>query len=260
MKNIVLPDGPNVLTDTKYGPMIYNKYDTYVGKSIEKYGEYSDFEITLLSQLIPKGGLVVEVGANIGAHTIPIAKIVGSSGLVIAFEPQRALHAIICANAVLNQLFNILAIRRAVGNKGGIIIVPNIDYSAQNNFGSLSLGQWESGEQVELQTLDMLGLPVCHLIKIDAEGMEKDVLEGAVNTIMKTRPVLYVENDRRDKQPELISYIKSLGYRLFLHLPYMYNSLNYRNDTENVFGDTVSINMLCIPAEADAYIAELEEL
>ena len=40
----------------------------------------------------------------------------------------------------------------------------------------------------------------------------------------------------------------------------MYNSLNYRNDTENVFGDTVSINMLCIPAEADAYIAELEEL
>lgn len=260
MNNIILPDGPNRLTDTKYGPMLYNRYDTYVGKSIEKYGEYSDFEIALLTQLIPSGGLVVEVGANMGTHTIPLAKTVGNSGLVIAFEPQRALHSIICANAALNQLFNIVALNRAVGSQSGNIIVPNINYDSENNFGSLSLGAWNSGEQVELQTIDMLGLPICSLIKIDVEGMEKEVLEGAKNTISRLRPVMYIENDRKEKQEDLIAYTKSLGYRLFWHLPYMYNPNNYRNDKENIFEGIVSINMLCIPSEADANIEGLEEI
>jgi FkbM family methyltransferase len=260
LKNITLPEGPNKLTDTKYGPMIYNKHDVYVGKSIEKYGEYSDPEVALMTQLIPQGGLVVEVGANMGTHTIPLAKAVGAAGLVIAFEPQRALHSIVCANAALNQLFNIVAFCRAVGNKTGTIIVPNIDYNSKNNFGSLSLGAWEKGEQVELQMLDTLNLPICHLIKIDVEGMEKEVLEGAVETIKKHRPVLYVENDRKEKQAQLIAYTKSLGYRLFWHKPYLYNPDNYRGDKENIFSNIVSINMLCIPAEANADIKGFEEI
>lgn len=260
MKNIILPDGPNRLTDTKYGPMIYNKNDMYVGKSLEKYGEYSDFEMVLLRQLIPKGGLVVEVGSNMGAHTVPIAQAVGDSGLVVAFEPQRALHSIICANAALNQLFNVIPFCRALGNRCGSVIVPNINYKAENNFGSLALGNWETGEQVELQTLDSFALPLCSLIKIDVEGMEKEVLEGAKNTIARFRPVLYVENDKKDKQIELTAFVKSLGYRVFWHLPYLYNQENYNGDTENIFGDIVSINMLCIPAEADANINGLEEV
>lgn len=260
MKNFALPEGPNALTDTKYGLFLYNKNDTYVGKSIEKYGEYSDFEIELLAQLIPKGALVVEVGANMGAHTVALSKIVGENGLVLAFEPQRRLFELICANAALNQLFNIMPLCRALGAFEGAIVVPNINYSVPNNFGALSLGEWQNGEKVELQTLDSLSLPICALIKIDAQGMEMDAIKGAEETIAKFRPVLYVENDREDKKEALIEYIKTLNYRLFWHLPYMYNPNNYRNDSENIFGEIVSMNMVCFPAEADVNVEGLQEI
>lgn len=260
MKTIKLPDGPNALTDTKYGVFVYNKNDAFVGKSIEKYGEYSDAEAELLKQVIPEGALVVEVGANMGALTVPLAQKVGASGVVVAFEPQRRLFELLCANAALNQLFNVLPFCRALGNLCGSVVVPNIDYGIENNFGALSLGGWDVGEHVELNTLDSIALPACSLIKIDVQGMEREVLEGAEGTIKKFRPVLYVENDREEKSETLIEYIKSLDYRLFWHIPYMYNPNNYRQDSENIFGNIVSINMLCLPKEADIEIDGLEEI
>ena len=178
----------------------------------------------------------------------------------MAFEPQRRLFELICANAALNQLFNIMPLCRALGAFEGAIVVLNINYSVPNNFGALSLGEWQNGEKVELHTLDSLKLPICALIKIDVEGMEIDVIRGAEETIKKFRPVLYVENDREDKKEVLIDYIKTLNYRLFWHLPYMYIPNNHRNDSENIFGELVSMNMVCFPAEADISIEGLAEI
>ena len=97
--------------------------------------------------------------------------------------------------------------------------------------------------------LDRYRLPSLRLLKIDVEGMEVDVLLGARRTIVTHRPIIYVENDRRENSARLIGTIQDLGYRLCWHLPRLFNPNNFAGHGENVFPGIVSINMMCVPAE-----------
>ena len=100
-----------------------------------------------------------------------------------------------------------------------------------------------------LVTIDSLELLDCQFIKLDVEGMETEALQGAAATIGRFRPILYVENDRQARSAELIGLLQRYGYRLYWHLPPLFNVKNFRGDTENIFGGKVSVNMICIPAE-----------
>ena len=93
------------------------------------------------------------------------------------------------------------------------------------------------------------GLGRLRFLKIDVEGMEIDVLLGGRELILRTRPVLYVENDRPAKSEALVAYLRSLGYDLYWHTPRLYNPDNYSGNRENVFGGTLSINLFAIPSE-----------
>ncbi len=238
--------GFNRLTRAKHGLMLFNRHDQYIGRSIDLYGEFSEGEVDFFRQVVRPGNVVVEAGANIGAHThtLPLAKLVGEQGQVYAFEPQRIVFQTLCANVALNGLTNVVARCEAVGDAPGAITVPKLDYSRTNNFGGLSLRQDGDGERVPVVTIDSLELPRCHLLKADVEGMELNVLRGAAQTIEKFRPVLYVENDRAEKSPALIKYLQSLGYVLYWHLPSLFNSQNDFQNPHNEFGHTVSVNML----------------
>src|SRR5262249_11514521 len=87
----IATSGFNRLTRTRQGMMLYNRHGVYVGRSIELYGEYSRSEQDLFRQAVQPGWLVLEVGASSGAHTLMLSRQVGKRGMVIAFEPQRAL-------------------------------------------------------------------------------------------------------------------------------------------------------------------------
>ena len=192
------------LKDCRHGRMLFLKRDVYIGRSLDVYGEFSELEGELFAQLLQPGAVVIEVGANIGAHTVHLAKLVGPQGAVLAFEPQRVIHQLLCANVALNELFNVHSFHAAAGRAPGSLKVPPLDYAAENNFGGLSLGGASTGEDVPVVTLDGFNLPAVRLLKVDVEGMEADVLLGARQLIARHRPVLYVENDRRDKSEALI--------------------------------------------------------
>ena len=85
----------------RYGKMIYNKNDIHIGKSLSIYGEWSEPETFLFSQIVKSGNHVIEVGSNIGSHTIMLSKAVGENGKVYAFEPQRHTFQLLCANLAL---------------------------------------------------------------------------------------------------------------------------------------------------------------
>jgi FkbM family methyltransferase len=233
----------------RYGTMMYNIHDAYIGRSLDLYGEFSEGEADLFRRIVRPGMVVVEVGANIGAHTVLLAQLVGPSGRVWAFEPQRIVFQTLCANVALNSLTNVDCRHAAVGEEPGEIVVPLIDYRRDNNFGGLSLGDYREGERVPVVTLDRFDLRQCHLLKIDVEGMEQDVLAGARATIARCRPLLYVENDRLDKSSALIRMIDALGYDLYWHEPPYFNPGNFAGNRENVFGGLISTNMLCCPRE-----------
>lgn len=229
------------LKECRYGPMVYLPVDQYIGQALDKYGEFSEGEAFFFRQLIKPEWIVLDVGANHGAHTIAFAK---NAAEVHAFEPQRILFQILCANVALNALTNVYTHQVAVGRKTGVINVPPLDYTKSANFGALAMGG-TSGEQVPLVTLDTLNL-ACNFIKIDVEGMEEDVIAGGEGVIREHQPILYLENDRPEKSASLIAQLFAWDYRLYWHMPYYFNSNNFFGNPENIYGRTISVNMLGI--------------
>ncbi len=244
------PGGFNELRMCRTGPMLYNKFDEYVGGSLMKYGEYSFAEQRLLSQVVRPGFVVVEAGANIGAHTSHLARCVGPDGEVHAFEPQRIVFQTLCANVALNQCTNVYAYQAALGAETGSVLVPAMNPEIRANFGGVSLQGVIAGERVQQFTLDSLDLPACHVIKVDVEGMEVEVLKGAVGTIESYRPIMYLENDRGGRSEELLTILLQSDYAVYWHIPRLYNPANFAGVAENIFPDVASVNVLCLPLEA----------
>jgi FkbM family methyltransferase len=241
--------GPRAFTRLKrcrHGLTPFLPHDVFIGRSLDLYGEFSEGEVKLFGQLVKAGDVVLDVGANIGAHTLFFAEQVGAAGAVHAFEPQRILFQTLCGNLALNGITNTWAHASAVGAEPGQVVVPPIDYSQPNNFGCLALGAYQAGEQVNVVTLDGLGLTRCDFLKVDVEGMEHAVLRGAAGTIARFRPFLYIENDRADCSTELVSFIDRLGYVMYWHHPPLYSADNYFGNPDNVFKNMYSVNMLCI--------------
>ena len=236
--------------------MVYNSHDRFIGRSLDLYGEFSEGEAVLFQKILRPGMFVVEVGANLGAHTVVLAQAVVPGGGVLAFEPQRLIFQTLCANLALNSIPNVDAHCAAVGAEPGTILVPSLDCYRTNNFGGLALGMHQVGEQVPVVALDNLKLARCDLLKVDVEGMEKAVLLGASATIARCQPLLYVENDRQDKSADLIRTIDGLGYRMFWHIPPLFSPDNFARNSENVFGNIGSFNMFCV--HKDNAIAKLD--
>ena len=250
----------NILVSTNLGPMLVNRNDRYVGQSLITYGELCEGEAALFRQLLKPGDVAIEAGANIGAHTVLLSNLVGESGQIIAYEPQRIVFQTLCANLALNQCLNVDARQQGLGERAGEMTLPVADPRVMNNFGGLSLLASGSGEKVTIATIDSLKLSRCHLIKIDVEGMEIDVLSGAQNTIQRCRPILYLENDRAEKSAALITKVLAMGYRAWWHLVPLFNPNNHANNPDNIFAGTVSVNMLCQPAEFAFSVDDLREI
>lgn len=238
----------NVLVRSRYGLMLVNRNDQYIGRGFLEYGEFSTGECDLFAEHVKPGHTVIEVGANIGAHTVRLAQLVGPTGRVIAYEPQRILFQTLCANVQLNQLTNVDARLAAVGSQPGTIRVPDLDPNTPMNFGGLNIEGRVRGTDVPLETLDTIER--CDFLKLDCEGMERDALLGAKEMIARSRPVIYLENDRSDRSDALIETVKALGYAPEWHTPLLYSPDNFAKNLTNVFGEIASINMLCLPTEA----------
>ncbi|MFI4965280.1 MAG: FkbM family methyltransferase [Caulobacterales bacterium] len=257
-----MADVDTKLLKTLHGPMLALSGDRYISRSLEVYGEFSGAEWALLAQLVKPGMTVVEVGANIGAHSVALARSCYPGPLYV-FEPQQRIFQLLCANLAINGVRNAIAYPEACGDSPGLVVVPPLDYSAEFNFGGVSVhpdAEGLQGWRVRATPLDSLGLAACHVMKIDVEGFEAQVLRGAAETIRKFRPLLYVENDRPALQEELISLIAALGYRQYWHLPPLFRPDNFNGCAEDVFGDVVSVNMLCIPEERETVVQGVEPI
>jgi FkbM family methyltransferase len=262
MKCVVLSNDIAVVAG-RDGLFLINRNDIYIGKSLELYGEYAGLEGKMLMSLVRPGETVIEVGANIGSHTVGLAKRVGPSGKVFAFEPQRACFALLQSQIALNQLHNVVAFNEGSGSAECRMWLPEIDYSGQGNFGGVSLQRSGSERQAEVRVRrldDVLSGTFVHLVKIDVEGMEREVIEGAGKLIERSKPILYVENDRVEQSAALISLIRDHEYRLWWHIPPLFNPDNFFNVQENEFGAVSSFNMLCVHRSSPMAVEGLTEI
>src|SRR4051812_33524239 len=203
----------------KHGIFMFNRNDKFIGRSLGHYGEWCESEISLLQRFIKAGDTVMDVGANIGTHTVAFSKMVGESGSVLVFEPQRLLFQLLCGNVAINCLTNVRCLQKAAGYSNDIAKIPALSPHESHNFGAVSIRNGEiGGENVEVVTIDSLALKSCRLIKIDVEGMEPEVIGGALNTIATLKPILFVENNTVEKASRTLAAVIGAGYRVWWHL------------------------------------------
>jgi FkbM family methyltransferase len=247
------------LVHTAHGPMWVFRTDQYVSRSLELYGEYAKGETELFAQIAGPGMTVVEAGANIGAHSVALAKMCAPGPLYL-FEPQQRVFQLLCANLALNGITNARAYPEGLGRKDEVLTLTTPNYAAPGNFGSVSLKHGGGDARARVAPLDNWGLDACHVMKIDVEGWEVDVLQGARETIAKFRPAIFVENDRKSQQAPLISLLDQYGYRCFWHVSSLYSPNNFNRNPQNVFGPTVALNMFCIHKEDRRTLTGMDEI
>ena len=145
--------------------------------------------LELCERHIEPDTVVVEVGAHIGSHTVPISRLVGPWGRVYAFEPQRKMYRELHHNLALNGVTNVVPLRFAIGAGEARIIEMNPP--RPGNEGGTGVGS--GGDRAELRSLDSFGFQRVSVLKIDVEGYENEVLAGASDTIRRNRPVIVIE-------------------------------------------------------------------
>lgn len=213
-----------IILPTVYGRMLVNRFDINQTNALLKTGRAIDHdEIELLARILslaPPNPVAVDVGANFGTYTLRLAAIAGPGGRVHAFEPQRIICNMLAGSVALNGMTNVICHNVALGDRDGEVELPQFDYFSQLNFGSVEFGpeqterlHQERGhdpartEFVPLTKLDRLRMPKVDLIKIDAEGMEVQVLDGASETLARCRPVAYVEFLKSDREALLARFV-----------------------------------------------------
>lgn len=165
--------------------------DRTIAKNLELYGKYEEYIRSVMLSLAQPGTTVVDVGANVGLHAIPLAMSLGKGGQVIAFEPDPDNYALLCKNVKRNKISNIRLENTGLSSEAGTALL----YQSVENRGSLSLCKEnvDGGDQKEISPVEItlkvaddlfqdISPPVS-LVKIDVEGAEPLVVQGMWNTL-----------------------------------------------------------------------------
>lgn len=223
--------------------LLLNNRD-HISEFIRHNGFWGQAEATICSAFLAssnEGSVVIDAGANLGGFTVPIAaKLLKMRGRLYAFEPQRIVFQQLCANVFLNRLDNVFTYNVALSNESGEMSVPELDFNQSMNAGGVSLNpEFRAELQAEAQqdgglpntsrsdgpslsvpcrTIDSFGVfERVAFMKVDVEGYELEVFQGAVETIKRNGfpPIIfevwerswYTEKAERTKQ-----FLTDLGY------------------------------------------------
>lgn len=231
---------PNILVSCDHGSFIVNRFDYTISDSGEKVGQGQwlldhgnvstvEAQLTLDRLNNIENPVILDIGANIGTYCSWIAKF-RPDALIYAFEPQRLIFQMLCGNMSLNNYFNVYIYNMGISNVNGTIEVQELDNTVINNYGGYRLKQDIIPDKsrfsniVDLTTVDYFvekhKLSKVDFLKIDVEGMDIEVLEGARNTISKYRPSMLIEYDNciDNLKDEIMKELEPYNYSYSVHM------------------------------------------
>lgn len=244
--------GALTLKHCKYGWMLFS--GPYIGKCFELYGQYSESEVAMMRNFVREGDTVIDVGANIGDLTLPLARMVGDRGSVYAIESHLETFNVLCANLALNGIRSVKPVNAFV---------------ATNESVDTGGGEWGKYAYVSERwstafiSLDALDLSACSLIKVDVDGKELEVLRSGEMLIERYRPVLYFENDVKEASADLLAFaMETLGYDLYWHPAPIFDESNYYGNPVNHWAPRtiVSQMVLGLPRERPHEVSGLRKV
>lgn len=206
---------------TKSGDIFDADLSSLLEWQLWAFGGYEQHFAELFRCLVSAGDRCVDVGANVGVHTVRLAKLVGAAGEVIAIEPDASVAERTRRNITLNDLANARVVNAAASDQAGHMRLYRPDPSDTNRArASLLQHAYLTGEAatVPVLTIDDICDGQVALIKIDVEGHEAAVLRGATAVIAGHAPSIVFEY-----APELLGeaaqtpfgWLAERGYELF---------------------------------------------
>ena len=252
--------------NTRYGRMFMFKEDEVISRSLKVYGEWAEHEISILDSFIRAESTVIDVGANIGTHTLAFANL-NKSVDIISIEAQPLVFSVLQINCIINELNNVYCRNMVAGKRNSTLKVSedNIDwqnvgassFKEPKNFLKSTPSQRKtniSNWMIPMNRLDYFWVekPVS-LVKIDVEGMELDVIEGGFSLLKHYRPVVFAEQLNLKHLKNIKNLFEKINYNLFWLETHPFNSNNYRREQDNIWWRT-EMGILGVPKEGSAYI------
>ena len=190
----------------------------------------------LVNQIVKKNDIVIDIGANIGYFTILFAKLVGENGKVYAFEPTNQYFNSLKENVLINELSNVEIFKKGFSDKNQELEI-NIDASSATIHQPIP-EEIISKEIIRLSTLDDFieekKIGRINFIKIDIDGHEPFVMDGAIKSIQKNRPIIILEISHLHyfnagiTAWDFYDKIKSWGFHIY------YEKDNLKSETKSI--------------------------
>jgi FkbM family methyltransferase len=176
-------------------------------------------ELAVLAELVPRGGIAVDVGANVGFFAYALADI---ADRVVAFEPNP--DYAFFARWMLRGRAEVREVALSDASGRGTLYVPLSDQGVLLHLaGSLKRSHVQFRNiktyDVEIRTLDEAGLVGVRFVKADVEGCEREVLDGARATIARDRPIIMLEllsGTHENPAANVAAICESFGYEAFI--------------------------------------------
>ena len=226
----------------KLNPFMNGTVDLTIARNGFWEKEVSEIMIKYLNT----GETFLDIGANIGYHSLFLSAYFKNDLKIYAFEPIKSLYAQFNESIKLNKFYNISLLQFAVSNKRDN---KKVLYIREDNIGGSSLYSYPNYNFNTAKKYILDNNFKINLIKLDVEGNELEVIKGGLSLIKKNKPFIVLEfspifyvQDYKEKSIELLNLLKDLGYKLFTldEKPFDFESCLDLNEIEQ-------IDLLCKP-------------
>lgn len=220
-KTFILPDNDEVTFETKYNFFMTANLRNPEHERTYFYGEHDErYETRHIRKLVRKGDTCWDIGANVGFYTCLFASLVGNKGKVIAFEPASVTMNYLLRNTKMNDFTNVTLVKKAVGNrKESRNLYCSSALLAEGTASLLPTADATYSEMVEVDTIDSIchDLPVPDFVKIDVEGCQLEVLQGADVFLTINSPLIMAElkDPRVDIKVAIEEYLTRHQYSIY---------------------------------------------
>jgi FkbM family methyltransferase len=196
------------------GPLRGKKWIAGAGPNAYWAGTYEVARVRAFAKAVVQGAVVYDVGAHVGFYSLLASSRVGPSGKVYAFEPLDRNLRYLRLHVTLNNLQNCVILEEAVCNRVGTL--PFSAAAWESSMGRLS----PDGEKlVPSTTLDSCiygekGFSPPDIVKIDVEGAELEVLEGATRALTEFHPTIFLEVHGTQLHADCLAFLQAKGYQV----------------------------------------------
>jgi FkbM family methyltransferase len=194
------------------GPLRGKKWIVGSGNHGYWLGSYELGKRALFVKMVPTGGVVYDLGANVGYYTLLSCVLAGPTGRVYAFEPLPRNLYYLKRHLALNRIENAIVIKAAVADRGGTVRFEEDASTSKGRIGAEGTLEVRSVGLDELSARERMPRP--DLLKIDIEGGEFLALQGARRILAESHPAIFLSTHSGKVHKECLAFLESLGYRI----------------------------------------------